>query len=230
MASAYSDDVTATFDARAFSELVRTRRSIRDFRPDPIPTDVLEAILDDAKWAPSRSNTQAYMLAIASGERRDRISQAYLHCFDNALPRDGDFDDSRAYPEELQQYRRSTGFGLYECLGIERDDRAGRRRQTRRNYEFFGAPTAIFFFVHRDMPEFAAQDVGIMMQTLMLSAHARGLGTCAQGALSLWSGPVRSAFDVPEDYRLLTGMSIGYASDAIVNRFNPGRRSVPLID
>lgn len=58
---------------------------------------------------------------------------------------------------------------------------------------------------------------------LMLSARAHGLDRCAQGALATWGSPVRAAFDVPKDYKLICGVSIGYASDQPVNQYNPGR-------
>ena len=93
----------------------------------------------------------------------------------------------------------------------------------RRNFEFFGAPTALFVFVHSGLREFSVLDAGIFTQTLMLSAHARGLGACAQGALATWAGPVREAFDVPPNYKLICGISLGYPSDHPVNQFNPGR-------
>jgi nitroreductase len=81
----------------------------------------------------------------------------------------------------------------------------------------------MFVFVHRGLREFSVLDAGIWLQTLMLSAQAHGLATCAQGALATWAGPVKQAFAVPKDYKLLCGVSIGYASDAPVNAYNPGR-------
>ncbi len=60
----------------------------------------------------------------------------------------------------------------------------------------------------------------------MLSAQAHGLATCAQGALAIWAGPVRAAFEVPVAYRLICGVSIGYASDHAINQYNPGRADV----
>jgi nitroreductase len=96
----------------------------------------------------------------------------------------------------------------------------------RRNFEFFGAPTAVFVFVHEGLGAYSVLDAGFMLQTLLLSAHARGLGTCAQGALAMWAGPVREEFEVPEHYLLLCGVSIGYASDHAVNRYDPGRPSL----
>lgn len=231
--------------ARHFSELVRSRRSVRDFRPDPVPDELLDRILEDASWSPSWSNTQPYRVAIATGSRRDDLERELCARFDRAgaarrggpwdklrllLSREGmpngDFDTNLTYPDDLQPYRRATGYGLYGVLGIERHDHAARDAQMRRNFEFFGAPVVIFLFVHEGLKEFAVLDAGTFLQTLMLSAHAHGLATCAQGALATWPGPVRRAFDVPDRYKLICGVSLGYASDHPVNQFNPGRRQV----
>jgi len=224
------------------AQLVRSRRSTRDFLADPVPAELLEAILADANWAPSWSNTQPYRIAVATGETRERISKDLCERFELAakaqqgglpgklrlllsrrgLP-DGDFSTNFKYPDELQPRRLATGRGLYELLGIGRKDLAARHRQMRRNFEFFGAPVAIFIFVHRGLGEFAVLDAGVYLQTLMLSAHAHGLGTCAGGALATWAGPVRAEFEVPGDYKLICGLSLGYASSDPVNRYNPGR-------
>jgi nitroreductase len=67
------------------------------------------------------------------------------------------------------------------------------------------------------------------MQNLMLSAHAAGLGTCAQGASAIWADVVRKEFDVPKDYKLLCGIAIGYPSDAKVNGFEAERLDIAQI-
>jgi nitroreductase len=234
--------MTDALDPSAWAELTRTRRSVRDFRPDPIPTALLDEVLSDSLSAPSWSNTQPYRLAVASGEVRDRISSELCARYDagmrarrgglraraaialtrRGLP-DGDFRVPERYPDDLQPRRVASGRGLYEVLGIARGDRAARDRQMRRNFEFFGAPTVAFVFVHSGLREYSVLDAGEMLQTLLLSAHARGLGACAQGALAIWAGPVRAEFAVPDPYRLICGVALGYASEHPVNEFRPGR-------
>ena len=229
-------------DTAALSALIRSRRSVRDFLPQPIPQGVLDAVLADASWAPSWSNTQPYRVAVASGAVRDRLADELSGLFDRGMAAqhggvlaklrllltrkglpDGDFSTQFKYPIDLQPRRRETGHGLYSRLGIGRGDTAARDRQMRRNFEFFGAPTVLFLFAHKGLREFSALDAGVYLQTLMLSAQAHGLATCAQGALATWAGPVRAAFDIPAPYRLICGVSIGYASAQAVNGFNPGR-------
>lgn len=233
--------MSATASA-TLAEIIRARRSVRDFLPDAIPQAVLDSVLADANCSPSWSNTQPYRIAIASGEIKNQLKAELCARFDigmkaqrgglvgklrllatrRGLP-DGDFKINFEYPQELQPARRATGHKLYELLGIGRKDHAAREDQMRKNFEFFSAPTVIFLFVHQGLREFSVLDAGIYLQTLMLSAHANGLATCAQGALATWGGPVREKFDVPEHYKLICGVSIGYASQHPVNQFNPGR-------
>ncbi len=235
-------------EAAVLSALIRSRRSVRDFLPRPIPQEVLDAVLEDASWAPSWSNTQPYRVAVASGALRDRLAAELCGLFDRGMAAqhggalakfkllltrkglpDGDFATQFTYPNDLQTRRRETGRGLYDLLGIGHHDRAARDRQMRRNFEFFGAPTALFLFAHRGLREFSVLDAGVYLQTLMLAAQARGLATCAQGALATWAGPVREAFDIPAPYRLICGVSIGYASAHVVNGFNPGRAAAAAL-
>ena len=61
------------------------------------------------------------------------------------------------------------------------------------------------------------------MQNLILGAHARGLGTCAQGAVAIWEDAVKAEFEVPAGYKLLYGVAVGYPSDAKVNTFQADR-------
>ena len=240
--------LSADTPSEILSQLIRTRRSVRDFLPQAISEKLLTEVLADANWSPSWSNTQPYRIAIASGAVRAKISSELCSLFDlgmaaqnggalgklrllltrRGLP-DGDFSTQFTYPEDLQPKRRATGAGLYEALGIGRKDIAARDKQMRRNFEFFGAPTVIFLFANKGLHEFSILDAGIFLNTLMLSAHAHGLATCAQGALATWASPIRSEFKIPEPYQLICGLSIGYASESAVNNFNPGRSDAYLL-
>ena len=69
-----------------FSDLAASRHSVRDFRADPVPPEVIEEILEDARQAPSWSNTRPFMVALATGEQADRLRTAYVKEFDTTLP------------------------------------------------------------------------------------------------------------------------------------------------
>ncbi|MEE4249112.1 MAG: nitroreductase family protein [Alcanivoracaceae bacterium] len=207
-----------------FTDVLMSRRSIRAFADTPVSREQVEGLLAKALESPSWSNTQPYKVALAMGAPLEELRQELSQRFARAtalqkapLPKkiagvlrggvmpDGDFKPILKYPKDLQPRRVATGIGLYNVLGIARDDHAARDAQMARNFSFFDAPAVLFVFVHE------------------------GLGSCAQGALALWRSPVEARFAIDKPYKLLCGLSLGYPLDAPVNRFKPERRTVAEI-
>lgn len=126
----------------------------------------------------------------------------------------------------LKARRRAAGFGLYSVLGIAREDHAHREAQYRQNFAFFGAPAVAFLFAHGALGAYAVLDAGVFLQSVLLGAAEAGIGACAQASLASYPEVVRRHFDVPHDYKLLCGVSLGYPADEPVNRFRPARVTV----
>lgn len=224
-----------------FQDVIKARHSTRAFLPKAVPPEVLDRVLQHAALSPSWSNTHPYRIAIAQGEvievlrktllsryqRASKLQRASLPgqlkawiTRDPGLP-DGDFKPMLKYPDDLQQRRFECGMGLYETLGIDRKDFAGRDKQMAENFRFFGAPVAIFVFVHGETGPYGPLDAGIFLQSLMLAATNEGLGNCAQGALGLYRSPLDKHFNVPAQYKLLCGVALGYEAEHVVNTFRP---------
>jgi nitroreductase len=233
------------FKPEDFSQFLASRRSTRDFLSTPVPQEILEQILKDSLTAPSWSNTRPFKVAVASGEVRDRISTEFLSRWGvlSKIMRKGILNKLRIifsryglptsnrsiakpYPAELKPRAERVGREMYEFFGVARGDRPARDQQWAKNYSFFGAPVELFIYVHKSLHIYAASDAGLMMQNLMLSAHAHGLGTCAQGAVAIWDDVVRKEFEIPKDYRLLCGIALGYPSDSPINEFKAHRIDV----
>ncbi|MDA2976641.1 MAG: nitroreductase [Actinomycetota bacterium] len=230
-----------------WAKFVASRRTTRDFLDTRVPQELIDELLRDAMTAPSWSNTRPYLVGIATGEKRDQISSDLLERWEAAakalrggswgkikllftrfgLPK-SDYRVFRPYPKELVPRQQRVGSELYGMLGIKRDDHVARQAQWARNYEFFGAPVELFIFTHKGLGEYSVSDAGLFMQNLMLGAHARGLGTCAQGAVALWADPIRKQFQIPKGYKLLCGIALGYPSDHKVNSFQAER--LPIED
>ena len=229
-------------NAQEFSQFLASRRSTREFSSTPIPQDLLDQVLTDALTAPSWSNTRPFKVAVAQGEVRDAISAEFLNRWSvlSKIMRKGILNKLRIvysryglptsnrsiakpYPAELKPRAERVGKELYELFGVQRGDRDARDQQWAKNYSFFGAPVELFIFVHKSLHIYAASDAGLMMQNLILSAHAHGLGTCAQGAVGIWEDVVRKEFEISKDYRLLCGIAIGYPSDSPINKFGANR-------
>ena len=129
------------------SDAVRQRRSVRDFRPDPVPKSLLTEVLDAARWAPSGSNIQAWRIIAVAGAERDAIVEMTRSAA--SAPGFGKTADPfPIYPPELWEPLRTRRYALaedmYRALGIPREDKPARLRHVARNFEFFGAPVGLF--------------------------------------------------------------------------------------
>ncbi len=224
------------------SDFLASRRSTRDFLPTPIPQVLLEKVLTDALTAPSWSNTRPFMIAVAEGEVKERISAEFQKRWEYlskqlksgilgkirllitryGLPTSNRII-SKPYSKDLKPRAMRLGADLYGHYGIKREDREARDNWWAANYKFFGAPTELFVYVHKSLGIYSANDAGLMMENLILSAHGHGLGTCPQGAVGIWDDVVRKEFEIPKNYRLLCGVAIGYPSGSNANTFKANR-------
>ena len=232
------------FDAGHFNTFAASRRSTRDFLPTPVPDEVIEEIIAAGLTSPSWSNTRPFVVAVAKGEVRDRLSAEFLSRFELVKTGQGEgvFGKIKAlihrkglptsnwlvlkrYHKDLLPRSQRIGKELFTQMGIDKDDKDARDRFWARNYEFFGAPVELFLFTHKSLGKFAASDAGLFMQNLMLSAHSKGLGTCAQGSVAVWEDAVRKEFEISKNYSLLCGICVGYPSQSQVNKFEANRIS-----
>lgn len=224
-------------------DIIKQRRSIRAFSDKPVEDEVLNRLFELALESPSSSNSQPFKMAVAKGDVALKLAKELEDKFwrsnaiqkqplpkkllsaltSDALP-DSDFKPILGkYPGDFQRRRVETGMGLYKILGIERKDKKARDQHMALNFSFFGAPVALFFFVDPRMKHTALVDLGILMQSIMLTATDMGLGTCAQGALGIWRKPLDKFFDIPTEYKLVCGMALGYPSDDKVNAYRPDK-------
>lgn len=206
-------------------DALRKRNSTRAFKPDPVPDDVLRRILAAAGEAPSWKNVQPYLLAVATGALCDTMRKELLEAIQTRMP-NGDFPMIDDYPSPLKERARATGYGLYGVLGIQREDKEARVAQFNKNWAFFGAPVAIFCFVHEHLKEWGVLDAGFFLEALLLAATNEGLGSIPQASLGTFPDIVKKHFTVPPEYKLLCGVSLGYATDDVVNTFRPKRLDV----
>jgi nitroreductase len=187
-------------------ETIRERRSIRMFlRDKPVPREIIDEALELAIWAPSNSNTQPWHLTLTSGAARDRLVADLLAAARSEAP------PAPTIPPAYQHNRSEVGAIIYPAMGIPREDKAGRHVAIMRNFEFFHAPIGGVVSVHRDFDYVDSMAVGMFLQTFVLTLAARGIGTCVQVCVAGYPDVLRRHCEIPDEYRILSGIAIGYA-------------------
>ncbi len=196
-------------------EALRARRSVRVFRPDPVPRALVEEILEIAARAPSGTNIQPWKVHVVAGEVRARLTREVLaHRETNPPDQRAEFPRTGKRKEPYITRMRTLGKAMYSLLGIPKGDEAANWRQWGRNYEFFDAPVGLIFTIDKDLDAMSFLDIGIFIQSILLAAKARGLDTCAQGAWNNYWTVTRRVLNVPEDEYIICGVSLGYADDS----------------
>jgi len=209
-------------------QAVLMRRSIRAFLPKPVPKKLIRRLLEVARWAPSGSNIQPWRVHVLTGDSLKRYTDGLIAAARGGEPRAMEYNYyAPKWREPYLARRRACGFGLYGAMGIARDDMAGRTRAHERNYQFFGAPAGMLFWIPSDLEHGSWLDYGMFIHTIILAAYGCGLAATAQGALGECPHVAHRMFDVGDDWKLIGGLSLGWPDpDAPVNLFQPDRIEV----
>lgn len=206
-------------------EAIRSRRSIRAFRPDPVPRETIGRILEVAARAPSGSNIQPWQVVVVTGEALRRLGEELV-----GLSLSGEQGEAEYayYPRQWREpylaRRRKVGWALYGSLGIERGQTDRMAAQHARNFCFFDAPVGLFFTLDRDMEQGSWLDLGMFVQNVMIAARGLGLDTCPQAAFCSYHALISRRLEIPADRQIITGMALGYADlSAPENNFETER-------
>jgi nitroreductase len=191
------------------TEAIRQRKSIRAFKPDPVPLDMLKKIIEPALRAPSWANTQPWEFAIATGKPLAEIQNGFIERGEQEPA------SEIARPYEFPEPYLSRIKALAP-KGVEptREDMELRRVQNFRNY---GAPAVIylligriFFYQEKGINAWSLYDCGSVVQNIMLLATSYGLGTVAQAQSVVYPDIIRKVLKIPESKLIALGIAIGY--------------------
>lgn len=212
------------------ADALRERKSTRAFLDTPVSKEKIEKILSAARHAPSGTNAQPWQVAVVSGKKKNVLSSGMEKLF-----RAGDMGemDYQYYPVKWQEPFKSRkiacGIQLYSTLKIERKDKERRYEQWVANYQGFGAPVILFFFLDPVMKTGSFLDYGMFIQSIMLVAHEEGLATCAQAALGQYPQLVKESLGYGSDTILICGMALGYEDvEKPVNTYRTPREDIDI--
>ena len=208
-----------------FLNIVSNRRSMRDFRPDPVPQDIISSVFGGAQRAPRNCNTQPWFVHVVTGETLEQLRvelPAKFAVGEIAL----DFPYDGHYEGIYKDRQHASATALYDSLGIAREQKADRNAWFMRNFSFFDAPAVALFTLPTGFGLREACDLGMFAQTVMLGLTAPGLGSCPQTALAFLANVIRPTLGLGDHEQLMFGMSFGYPTDAAVNEVRTERAAL----
>ncbi|EAQ98182.2 nitroreductase [Congregibacter litoralis] len=213
---------------RGFDEVVLGRRSIRGFKPDPIPKPVIEEIVSLATRAPSSYNSQPWHVHIAAGDVLEAIRRDSTERTASGTAPSFERMESGAYEGDHRKRQIEVAVQLFEAMGIVRDDKAGRDNWTMRGFRIFDAPLLMVITYDKQLQggDIAPFDCGALSNMLVNAAWSRGVGSVINSQGVMHSPVVREHLNIPEDQVILISIALGYPDEsfpanAVVSKRRP---------
>jgi nitroreductase len=211
-------------------EAIRSRSSIRGFKPAPVPREVLEELLDTCRWAPSLRNAQTCEFAMLGGEVMAEIKAR----LDDKLKAKAQVTPDLPAAELSERYlKRATAnrdaIDIPLCPPGTEDPDATRVEFMLKGGRFYDAPNGIIIYADKPVDSMALINAGTMAQTIAPAALAYGLGTCITTRGVGYPEIFRELIGIPESKIIITGIAIGYPDPEYkINSYT--RQRVPLED
>lgn len=210
-------------------EAINQRKSIRAFKSDPVPKEILKEIMELALRAPSWEDTQPWEFAIVTGKKLEETRQAFLERAEEK--HNPDIPHPREFPQPYDTRRRALGRKVFELKGIDREDRDKRKLWGLQGLRSFEAPCVIYVYIDRSFYQqgdtvnmWPLFDCGLVAENIMLLATRYGLGTVAQIQAVAYPDVLRKVLGIPDSKLIVLGIALGYPDwDDPVNQLRSER-------
>ncbi len=208
-------------------ECIKTRKSIRKFKSHPVTKEILLEIINIAGRSPSYKNSQPWEIIILSGAKKEALSKMLIDTLEKGIKPGPDIPEPMSWPPAEDARIAALFRKRAEATGINMNDPEVLKKAKAANFNFYGAPHAVYLFQEASLPLWSLFDLGLFAQSLMLAAHARGLGTVPQAFATDYAQDIKKSLGISETKRLVLGISIGYPDlDSSVNAFKTDRVAI----
>jgi len=185
-------------EENVYFDFLRNRRSIRKYLPKDVPRELIDRVLDAARWAPSAHNAQPWRFVILTERTdRERLAKAMAERFRQDLEQDGLSGEMALQRAEESVARFSASpVIVVACVDMKRMDRYADA------------------FRQKAEEMMATQSLAAALQNLLLGASALGLGGCWFCAPLFCPEVVRNTLSIPGHYHPQALITLGYPDEA----------------
>ena len=198
-----------------FDEVVLGRRSIRGFKEDAIPKDVIREIVGLATRAPSSMNTQPWNLHVVTGEPLDQIRAGNTERNLAGVPASREIRMHGPYQGIHRDRQKAIAVQLFDAMGIAWSDKVRRQDWVMRGFRQFDAPVSVVVTFDAELTDndIAIFDCGAVVNAPVNAAWSRGVGCVINGQGIMQSPVVREFARIPDNETIMSCVAMGYPMD-----------------
>jgi nitroreductase len=218
-------------------EGIKTRKSIRAFKPKDIPEKVIVDVLETAIRAPSGVNLQPWEFLVVRGAILEELRRAYVdeYRLGKKPAPEIPVGDTKGGAPVLQGAFRERSVTLakqiFELLHISKGDKKRQSDYMESMMRFWGAPVVILIVIDKILVgAWPILDTGFVAQNIALAAQDHRLGTCVMRAIVDYPEQLRRILNISESKRIIVGIAIGYPDwEHPINQLKTNRESISNI-
>ena len=210
-------------------EAIKSRKSIRDFKSDPVSKEIINEILELASNAPSAMNTQPWEFIVITGDVLEKVREGNIERLNSGAKPNPEHKVVGWASDSIYRRRQvDLAIQLFKLMGIQREDKEKRAQWVQRGFRYFNAPAVIIMLTDMALSESGPlMDIGGAMQTICLAAMSHGLGTCIEDQGVMYPETIRNNVDIPDSKKIMIAIAIGYPNwDFPANEVNSSREPV----
>jgi len=185
-------------------EVIKSRRSIRVFTKRVPSQKIIQECLEAATWAPNPSNQQPWEFIVTTGESLKKISEIIAQTFPQRMK---EIDPYKGIPQSCEKQKNETFEKIFSAAkeaGIDPKD------LFQKNLSFYGAPVAVLFITYKMEHNFYRYSTAAVLQNFLLTAQAKGLGTCWISTVAACQEEIKAHLKISEEKEILDGVALGY--------------------
>lgn len=201
--------VPGKYDCAGLVQLMRSRRSCRNYSPEPVPLPILEDLVKVGTTAPSGTNSQAWNFVILP--RREDVET--LGGLTAGFYRELNRQAGNPFLRFLARIFAGDALGSYYRNHAASVAEALREWEEMRIDRLFHGATAALVVTGRKEASCPGEDALLATQNILLAAHALGLGSCLIGYVveaARRSGTMRRVLAIPADEEIYSVIGLGY--------------------
>jgi nitroreductase len=209
-------------DIQDLERLVKGRRSIRQWKKQEVPDDLLRKAVELATWAPNGGNYQGWRFVIV---KQKEMIEKMANAVQAAADRIASWPEATSWQEEVRRYQKNSSYfrNAPACIAVFISEYQSVMDKVLMARESFDPEAKNILGFRRSAPT-SVQSAAAAVTTMLLVFHQTGLGAVWLGAPLMAKKEIETLLKVPANFSLTSLIAVGYLNES------PERERKPVDD
>jgi len=198
-------------DIQDLEKLMKGRRSIRKWKRDEVPDELLKKAVELATWAPNGGNYQGWRFIIVKNKK---VIDEMANALQSVIDKMASWPEAMSWQEDIQRYQKNASFfrNAPVCIGVFTSEYQSVMDKVLVARESFDHEAKEILGFRRSAPT-ALQSTAAAVATMLLVFHHMGLGAVWLGAPLHAKKAIEKILDVPPNLSLVCLVAVGYPDE-----------------